>query len=314
MQTISPDKVRYIKLGRDCKWEESCIAENTIRLGYDQSPNEPSLHQESLKGEWDVVREYWLNVRNGDAGTATRDVNQIRSFYELGEEDIWITFYKRKLYWCKASSEVIELEDRSRIRKVIGAWSSTDKYGRDLRIENLDGRLAMKQSFQGTICTVEDDIKDYLIHKINGETIPAVKRSKEILKSLESTITELIQGLGWKDFEILVDLIFARSGWQRFSVLGKTQKDIDLEVYLPTNQKTAFVQIKSTTTVSEIQKYIDIYKSYEQYDEMYFIFHSGTISPDRFKDLDKVHIWGVGRVANLVVNLGLVEWLINKRS
>ena len=311
MQTISPVNVRYIKLGLAGKWEETCIAENTIRLGYEQALNEPSLHQESLQGQWDVVRKYWLDARKGNARKATQDVNEIRFFYEQGEEDIWITFYKEKLYWCKASSEVIELEDRSRIRKVIGAWSSTDKDGHDLRIENLDGRLAMKQSFRRTICDVKDDIKDYLIRKINCETIPAVTRSKEILKSLESAIAELIQGLGWKDFEILVDLIFARSGWQRFSDLGKQQKGIDLEVYLPTNQKKAFVQIKSTTTVPEIQEYIDRYKS--GYDEMYFIYHSGSISPDLFKE-DNVFILGVERVANRVVDLGLIEWLIKKRS
>ena len=134
MPAIAPKTIRFIKLGEGGEWEQSCIQENTIRLGY-KSPH----HHISLAGDWNVVREFWLKVRNGNEGAATRDINQIRDFYELAESDIWITFYKRKLYWCHAAHEVIELGDGTRIRNVIGSWSSTDINGRPLRIENLDG-------------------------------------------------------------------------------------------------------------------------------------------------------------------------------
>ena len=287
-------------------WEQSCIEDNTIRLGY-ESP----LHKQSLNGEWDVVRNFWLK---NNQGAATRHVNQIRDFYELGEDDIWITFHNRKLYWCKASKEVIELEDGSRIRKVLGNWLSTDKNGRDLRIENLDGRLTKVQGFRGTICSLDDDIRDYLVQKINGKVAPEVKKAKEALQHLKSDIAELIKGLWWKDFEILVDLVFARSGWQRISVVGKTEKNIDLDIYSPTTRKRAFVQIKSATTPSEIKEYIEIYKGYEEFHEMYFVFHSSSDLSEEIKNTENVHLWGTEQVANLVVNTGLVEWLINKRS
>ena len=38
----------------------------------------------------------------------------------------------------------------------------------------------------------------------------------------------MLRALDWRDFETLVDLIFARGGWQRSSVLGKDQADVDL--------------------------------------------------------------------------------------
>lgn len=289
-------------------WEQSCIQENTIRLGY-HSPH----HHDSLAGNWNEVRQYWLKARNGNEGAATRDINQIRDFYELEESDVWITFYKKKLYWCHAAREVIELEDKSRIRNVIGGWSSTDVNGRTLSIENIDGRVTKVQGFRGTICSVE--LQDYLVRKINGLAIAEVETAKASLEKLKSDVEDLVKGLWWHDFELLIDLVFSKAGWQRFSVLGKTEKDLDLDVYSPATQKRAFVQIKSTTNRAEVESYIDAFSEYEQFDEMYFVFHA---CHSDLSDLEErrpnIHLWGPQRISGLVVNAGLVEWLINKRT
>lgn len=308
MPAIAPKKIRFIKLGSGGGWEETCIQENTIRLGY-ESPH----HHDSLAGNWNVVREYWLNARKGDEGAATRDVNQIRDFYELEESDLWITFYKRKLYWCHAAREVIELEDESRIRNVIGSWSSADINGRPLRIENIDGRVTKVQGFRGTICSV--DLQEYLVRKINGLAIAEVESAKASLQKLKSDVEDLIKGLWWHDFELLIDLIFSKAGWQRFSVLGKTEKDLDLDVYSPATQKRAFVQIKSATTRAEIESCIDSFGGYEQFSEMYIVFHTcNTALTDIEVRNPNINLWGLEKIAGLVVNAGLVEWLINKRT
>ena len=302
--------IRYIKLGDGGWWEKSCIEEdNTLRLGY-ESP----LHDACLKGDWDSVRSFWLGVRKGHDGAATRDVNQIKAFYELSELDIWITFYKRKLYWCNAYKEVIQLEDGSRIRKVIGAWCNKDKNGLPLSIENIDGRVTKVQGFRGTICEVE--LSDYLLRKINGEDQPDVLAAKTSLKTLQHNIESLIKGLWWNDFEFLVDMIFSKSGWQKISVLGKTQKDIDLDVLSPVTQKRAFIQIKSSTKAEDIKTYYEYFLQYDQYNEMYFIFHTfyGNINEIPIIDDSRVHIWDVSRVAELVIHAGLIDWLITKRT
>lgn len=226
-------KIRYIKLGDGGRWEKSCIDDGTIRLGY-ESP----LHQQSLRGERsdsEAVHRHWLTCRKNDSGAATRDVRQIRDFYELSEDDIWFTFYKRYLYWCHTAKEVIEQPDGTRIRKVIGSWSRCDKNRNPLTIENIDGRVTQVQAFRGTICEVK--LPDYLIRKINGECQPEIEATKKAIQQLKDNVQSLISGLWWKDFELLVDLIFARSGWQRISVLGKTEKDIDLDIYSPVTQK-----------------------------------------------------------------------------
>jgi hypothetical protein len=308
LMKIAPEKVRFIKLGEGGEWEQSCLRDNTIRLGY-HSP----YHRAALAGKWNVVRAFWLKQRNGDEGATTRDINQIRDFYELKETDLWITFHQRKLYWCRAAKDVVELEDKSRIRKVIGSWSSEDLHGKPLRIENIDGRITKVQGFRGTICSIE--LPEYLIRKINGLSIEDVETARHALASLSAALEELIKGLWWHDFELLIDLIFSKAGWQRFSVLGKTEKDLDLEVYSPTTNRKAFVQIKSKTTAEEVESSVKAFRGYDQFDEMYLLFHTcHTPLPDMSGQSRPVHIWGLRRIADMVISAGLVEWLINKRA
>ena len=300
-------KIKFIKLGNNGSWEKSCIEiENTIRLGY-ESP----YHEECLNGKWESVRQFWLDARRGEQGAATRDVNQIKEFYELSESDIWVTFYKRKMYWCHAQKDVQQLADGSRVRKVLGSWSCEDKSGRPLTIENIDGRITKVQGFRGTICGVE--LPEYLLRRINGEPQPEVEQTRKSLDALKANVESLIKGLWWNDFELLVDLIFSKSGWQRISVLGKTEKDIDLDVFSPVTQKRAFVQVKSTANAAQIKEYYESFSQYGQYSEMYFVFHTLAGTDIGISD-PKVHLWDISRVAELVIHAGLVDWLITKRT
>ncbi|PCK30599.1 restriction endonuclease [Pseudoalteromonas piscicida] len=303
-------KIRYIKLGDGGKWETECIEKyQTLKLGY-ESPH----HHDSLSGDWDSVYNYWLTHRNGNSGAAKRDLNQIRDFYELSDKDIWITFYKRKMYWCHANEEVKEVERHgSRIREVIGAWSCEDKRGNPLFIENIDGRVTKVQGYRGTICGVE--LSDYLLRKINGEVQPEIQVAQAALAALKSSTEELIKGLWWHDFELLIDLIFSQSGWQRISVLGKAEKNIDLDLFSPVTQKRAFVQVKSITTANQIQKYFETFTTHPQYHEMYFVFHTYSGDINKLKLVDpRVSIWDTSRIADLVISTGLVNWLLAKRS
>jgi hypothetical protein len=302
-------KVRFIKLGHGGEWEHDCLeVSHTIRLGY-RNP----FHQDCLEGQWDRVHAFWLKERKGNRSVATRDANQVRDFYELSEDDIWITFYQRRLYWCHASSNVEVLDDDSRVRRAIGSWSCRDRHGTLLSIENLDGRVSQVRGFRGTICDVKHS--DYLLRRIRGEPHPEVLRAKDALGEMKASIVELIKGLWWKDFELLVELIFSRLGWQRVSVLGKTEKDIDIDVRSPVTQKRAFIQIKSQTKGIEFEAYLGKFHRYEQFDEFYFIFHSAD---SQLKDIsglgDDIHIWDVDRISELVIHAGLTDWVIQKRT
>tara|TARA_R110000787_G_scaffold281574_1_gene392979 strand:+ start:509 stop:1432 length:924 start_codon:yes stop_codon:yes gene_type:complete len=307
METFKPTAVRYIKLGHGGGWEDRCLHhEQTVMLGY-ANPH----HQDALNGDWEKVYEFWLKRRNGNAGAATRDLNQIRDFYSLPETVVWITFHSRHLYWCFADAEVLELPEGERVRKANGGWKRVSLTGKPLRIENLDGRVTKVQGFRGTICSVELD--DYLIRKIRDEVQPDVKAAIAAHDQLKERLASLISGLWWKDFELLVDLVFAQAGWQRVSVLGKTDKDLDLDLLAPVTGRRAFVQVKSGATLATLEQSIAAYRTATDFDEMYFVVH--TADPTlRDWQAEGVTIIDLPKLAELVVSAGLVDWLITKRS
>lgn len=307
-------EIRFIKLGGNGLWEEDCIEkDNVIRLGY-----ESDLHEQCLRGtpeDWELVRQRW---NSGNDGVATRHMNQIKSFYETSEEDIWITFYKRRLYWCRAYKEVVELDDRSRIRKVIGEWSclgGKPSNKTELSIESLDGQLSSVQAFRGTICGINPQLTDYILRRLEGVETQDVLNAKLALKELHLSVERLIKGLWWKDFELLIDLIFAKQGWQRNSILGGVEKDIDLDIYSPVTENRAFVQIKSSTNQDEFSRYQSIFESYGQFDEMYFIYHTANDSIKISESLKgSVKVWNIEKISQLTIQSGLTDWLIQKRS
>ena len=304
---ISPSQVRFIKLGRGGMWEKGCIEDPTptIRFGFD-NPH----HEACLKGDWATVEAYWKERRPKEA---TKIVNQTKDFYTLGPDALWITFYKRKLYWCFADPEVIEVEPGgSRLRKALNGWSCTDIVGRILFTDSLSGRLTRVQGFRGTICKVYE--QSYLLSRINGEVLEDVQEASAALEALKHAVMPLIQRLNWKDFELLVDMIFARAGWQRLSTLGKTEKSVDLELMLPVTGSRAFVQVKSAATVSDLRDYIAQYRAMEQFQEMFFVVHTSGAELREHAQSEGVGFLGLAEIASLVVDSGLSQWLMQKAS
>lgn len=307
MGKIIASAAYFIKLGRKGEWEEECILhKNTIKFGF----NNP-LHLECLSGNWDQVREYWLK-QGKKKGKATEITNQIRTFYESDDNTLWITFFNRKLYWCFAEKEITEHADGARTRKVKGKWSCQDIAGNELEIDSLSGKLTQVRRFQGTICTVKE--LEYLIRKVNYQKLPEVQKAEDSLVTLLKDIEPLIQNLNWKDFELLVDLIFTQSGWQRISTLGKTEKSIDLAMISPVTGNQAFIQVKSKSTWNELQKYIEKYRDMPEYNKMFFVVHTREPSLNTWQDTPDIKLFDVKRLSKLVINSGLVDWLIKKTS
>lgn len=306
---ITAEEVRFIKLGEKGRWENECIEgpEPCIRLGF-----ATGHHAESLAGKWQVLTDHWRKVEQKTPGKATEFLNQVKAFYTLGESTLWITFYKRKLYWCKAHPTVTELKDGSRIRRVVGVWSSKDLNGRELHVDNLSGALTKVQGFRGTICKVE--AAAYLIRKLNGETQPEVAKAEQALSELECALVPLIRRLGWKDFELLTDLVFTQAGWQRIGSLGKTEKSIDLDLMSPVTGKRAFVQVKSQANLKTFLQYKESFEGMDQYDEMYFVVHTPAADLAAHHEDSAIELLTVARLAKLVVSAGLTRWVLRKSS
>jgi len=305
---IDANKAYFIKLGEKGSWENDCIDQNIMRLGYNDLE-----HNTCLSGKWGEVRTFFPEGAN--SGSVTRHINQVQQFYEESDTTLWITFYSNRLWWCFSDTEITLLPDKSKTRKVKGEWCDTDIYGSPLIKSRLSGKLLATQSFQGTICSVRE--LGYLLHKINGTFEPHVAKAVKAIDELISSLIPIIKNLHPKDLETLTDLIFRQAGWQRTGVAGEVEKDIDLDLLSPITQERIAIQIKSTATENTYAAYKNIFLNMTGYSTFYFITHSPDSKLEKLLETeneDNLIFWGVEKIAQQSVRAGLMGWLIDKAS
>ena len=301
---LAASHLYYIKLGRGGDWEAESLRDGVLRFGYREAP-----HDLCARGDWQGVWEAMKAIR-GDAGAATRDVNQIRAYYEADEYSIFITFVGGLLYWCRPTGPVELLDDRSHRRQTAEGWRNTSVNGTLLSADRLSGRLLKVQMFRGTICDVRAG--DYLLRKLSDQLSPEVAAAEEAERALMTAIVELMRLLTWQDFELLVDLVFSTSGWRRVSQVGRTQKTVDLELILPSTAERAFVQVKSQATSAALNDYVARLAEADAYDRMFFVWHTGDITEE--SSPAGVILLGPRKLSRMVLDAGLSSWLREKVS
>lgn len=310
MDPIKPTAVRFIKLGPGNRWFESSRANDRLEFGHRHV-----AHEVALAGDWDAVKRCHVEERGRTAGKAADFVRELRDFYTQPETCLWITFAHGRLWWCFAASQVFWLggegqNSGQRARQLLHPWCDCDVHGETLRQNDLSSRLTKVAAYRQTLCGVEAD--DYLVRRINGVEEPSIMRVREAEQALIAATSDMLNSLHWHDFEVLVDLIFARSGWQRVSVLGKGQKDMDLEVLQPITRERAFVQVKARSTASVLAEYTKTFEDSGIYQRMFFVCQDlrGALP-----DVDhRVHVWSGDRLAEEVVKAGLVRWVADHIS
>lgn len=307
-KSVFSSKALFIKLGSKGAWESECLLmEDCLKLGYENVP-----HDYCVRGDWKAVARHYLEKERVKKGVATFHTNQIRYFYEESESVLWFTFHNQCLWWCLSEPKIKAWPDGTRTRPVIGKWSSCDTNGNKLLLDNLSGALLKIQGFRGTICL--SDQVEYLLNKINGHEPLDVRQTREATARLEQSVEVLVKKLQPKDFEVLTDLIFRQSGWQRLSVVGKTQKDIDLDLISPATGERAFVQVKSQSDEREFQEYQDRFSSMGSnsgYSHFFYVVHSPSKGlEERAKTSNNLFV--STRIAQMVVRTGLIEWLLKK--
>ena len=132
----------------------------------------------------------------------------------------------------------------------------------------------------------------------------------ETTRAMGDAILGLMRLLTFHDFETLVDLIFSTSGWRRVGRVGGTQKTLDIDLILPSTNERAFVQVKSRTTSAQLADYVGRFGELDAYDRMFYVYHTGEAATDD----DRVTVIGPDQLAPLVMDAGLVSWLIRKVS
>lgn len=303
---VQPKEIRYIKLGEGGRWAQESFLGGVLSFGYSTIP-----HEVCERKDWNEVGRLLADRKSEGAKTA--GVNEVRAFYELGDDCLWITFADEHLYWAFAHPKVQWMDDGtsdgpSRTRATVDGWHKSDIFGRELRIRSLSSKLTKVANFRATICKVAE--QEYLLRRINGIEEPIVARAKDARKAMMEVAVEMIRGLDWADFETLSDLIFARSGWQRSTRVGENLSDIDIVMEQPTTGETAFVQVKSKAGQGELEDYLGRFRR-SGYDRFFFVCHSGQ-GKLTLPDEPRLHLFEGERLAEAAVKNGLYDWLIER--
>ncbi len=311
VSSTQPNDVRFIKLGPKSRWWDISKDKNALRFGYRE------VNFELCKrGEWlEARKSFEANKPGLTQGAVTSHMNQVREFFELPRSTLWITIENGDVWWCFSEPDVenifttIEESDRvgAKQRRVIDKWRNTDLSGNRLRIDMMTTRITKVASFQGTIC--KPDGATDILRIIRGEQSETRLAASNALANLNRTVGDLLDQLHQSDFELLVELIFSSSGWQRVSALGDIQKTWDLALTLPTTGESCFVQVKSQTSQKIFASVVDALNEHSGYSKLFFVYHT----PDNVfqsPDESRVIVWSRYEVAKQAINAGLAEWVI----
>jgi len=305
MQPVDFKNAYYIKLGRGGEWEESSIQENKIRIGWISWPVE-----EINQRNWNNLKQKYRNRFKND-GSATADINALKTVVESTSDDIWITFYASHLWWCRVGEPRILQDEISKYRKVAERWNNKDINDQFLILNQIPGNISKVQRFQGTICKVKtiDDL-NRLINNRPSETFQSLSEAKN---TLIEKVERGLKKLHWKDFETLVDLVFRNAGWRRTSILGETMKFVDMELEEPITGDLYQVQVKAAATVDDFKKYAQNFSA-GRFRKFYFVVHSPETRLANYQNAsqDNIELILPSRLAQMVVGFGLTDWLLKK--
>ncbi|MCX6894351.1 MAG: hypothetical protein NTZ16_02345, partial [Verrucomicrobia bacterium] len=146
---IRASEVYFIKLGSKGGWEDECIRKRILRLGFREFN-----HQACKEGRWKRALPDSLR-RRLTQGKATDYLRQVKTFYESGDDVLWITFFRNRMWWCFAAKPVKRLADGDKIRRVTGQWKDRDINGNPLSFDKVSGKLLKVRGYQSTICSVD---------------------------------------------------------------------------------------------------------------------------------------------------------------
>jgi hypothetical protein len=308
--SIVAAEVRYIKLGKGGSWERVSLERSELHFGHGKVP-----HEMGLVGNADVIKQHRIGQGRAPQ-TAAGDAREVVDFYRLGSDCLWITFADDLMWWTFAEPAVKWLGfgdgHGERIRKTIGGWRSTDINGVPIRKDSLSTKLTKVANYRRTICAVE--AKEYLLRRLNGVAEPIVVKGNHARQSMIAVLTEAIASLHWADFETLVDILFARSGWHRGSEIGGTQKIVDGIFEQPTTGERAAVQVKSRASQSILDAFLSAADGVGTFDRLFFACHSPTTALSPPTGRSDVHIWAGADLATAAFRGGMSDWILEKVS
>lgn len=306
-ENLFPNSVRYIKNGKGGQWWKAARTDNQIHAGWSGIPRELLLANDLSKIENNVKSAY------GSRPGATQDFNALRDLLDTPSKHIWITFQDGYMWWCTASDIAVVNPNGESVSKghfwlnCSRPWSNKSIKGRLLSESELPGSVTRTAGFKGTVCTPKD--WQAVLRLIRDEKDPDAIIAANARSEYQSATLKMIQRLSPKDFELLIDLILTRAGWVRTSTVGKTLEGVDIDAENLAVREVAFVQIKSSADQKIFDDYIERFQQRrERYAKMIFAVHSPIGELKESTD-PAVQVWTGDHLAQLVVRLGLGEWV-----
>lgn len=306
-----PNSVRYVKNGKGGRWWKAARENRELHVGWSDIPSD-------LLSSPDLPRiEALIRASFGPRKGATQDFNALCDLLRDASERVWVTFEDGYLWWCTVKEgATVNPEGQSSARGHFwlacdGPWSNRTIHGKLLSFSDLPGTVTTTAGFQGTVCTPTGGAQ--ILRIIRDEIDPDATAASDARRTYERAVLRLITRLSWKDFEQLIDLILARTGWTRISTLGKTREGIDTEAENLTAGEIAFVQVKSSATQEVFDDYVERFTERRDfYARMIFAVHSPKGSLKLPDELPAVQLWTGEQIAQRVVRLGLGEWVESK--
>ena len=294
--------IHYIKLGDSKVRKNICTSyleghdksRPGIFLGFYEASEEhirAAIAKEKQGGDCEggnPVEMYWDDVCNdlGSGSAATRGAAVIRIVCMASQDDIFFTFHKNKLWWCRPAGspgENIDFESgrkgaeypenakrRSDLVRRISAdgWRSTSLDGIGLDEWKISGRLIRKQMVQSTLASLkEKEDRELFLWTVGLAPDTEYQDFMKVHSELEKCMRTAIKRLSPTDFETLVDMILVNNGWIRAGGIGGNTKDIDGEYVKPITGEHVVVQDKSSLSMSILVEAIPKLFYYSRGDE-----------------------------------------------
>ena len=303
-----PTSVRYVKNGRGGQWWQAAKTNGQVHLGWKTIPKGLLLRPDFPEIERTIKAHY------GSRHGATQDFCALRDLLDAPSKHVWVTFEDGCMWWCTVLDGATVNPNEEDLKKgnfwlvCQRSWSKHSIKGKVLAITDLPGTVTKTAGFKGTVCTPSD--WQAVLRIIQDGKDPDAKKAVDARGHYERAVQKIVKRLQPKDFEHLIDLILAGTGWARISTLGGTLEGIDFEAENPTADEIAFVQVKSAADQRVLNEYVELFKKRrDRYARMIFAVHSpgGKLKPPA--DLPAVQLWTGDRVAQLVVRLGLGKWV-----
>jgi hypothetical protein len=311
-----PQSVLYVKNGAGGKWWLAAKANGQIHAGWSNVPRELLTNP-----DYEAIKQHEIDdyARAGKLrkSLAVADANALWRLLDAPSQHVWITFEDSSMWWCTVRDGAV-INPTGRDEHSGNFWLVCDRkwsneslvHKRKLAISMLPGTVSATAGFRATVA--KPKAWETILRIIRDEQDDDAIKAAEARASYVAAIDKMVKRLHWKDFELLIDLVFARTGWTRISVLGATQKDIDMEVRNLTADEIAFVQVKSESDQAELNRYVERFEAQsDRYARMIFAVHTseGLTAP---ADDPRIQVWTGERIAPLVVGLGLGEWVETK--